>query len=185
MSKFLLLAISLVIVANAHGVVEFDELQTKINFYKSIESVVCDGDSYAKIADQKCYYVSTTRVNQTDATKLCKQLHPKGGLLAIHSAQEQQLVNTILHQKGAGSLDVWLGYEWTGKYCEYKWVDGILTNYTNWASSAWYDGDIVYSPWGSCSYLEVDISKHIFGQWMSSDCTSDKQVVCQVDLKHK
>ncbi|CAG2168535.1 unnamed protein product [Oppiella nova] len=174
MSNFLMLAISLVIVANAHGVV-------------GIESVVCDGDFYWRTekADQKCYYVSTTRVNQTVATKLCKQLHPKGGLLAIHSAQEQQLVNTILHQKGTDSLDVWLGYEGDGTSLEYKWVDGILTNYTNWASSAWDDGDVGYRPWGSCSYLEVDISKHIFGQWMSSYCMSVKQVMCQVDLKHK
>ena len=63
----------------------------------------------------------------------------------------------------------WIGMKYNGK--EYKWVDGMDSEFDNWSDEAVRDGE------DSC--VKMSLMPYMAGKWIDSSCKSRALIVCQ------
>jgi hypothetical protein len=77
------------------------------------------------------YMAVRNAVRWTEAKKLCADIG--GHLVIIETAEEQDAIMTMLTRNGLGRDIFWIGATDEAQEGTWKWVDGSLVVYTNWA----------------------------------------------------
>ena len=106
---------------------------------------------------------------EEEAMSACSQIDQDSSLITIHSTEEQEFLNNLLHSYNGISPNAWLGMKYNNK--SFEWLDGTKVNYTNWADDAVRDGS---EPCVLMSLVKANI-----GKWLDELCKRTALIVCQ------
>ena len=118
---------------------------------------------------RKCIKILDKKVTADNALPECMKLDNSSSLVVIGDQEEQYAINSFLEKFSDISMFAWIGMKYNGK--EYKWVDGMDTEYDNWSDEAVRDGE------DAC--VKMSLMDGLIGKWMDSSCKSRDLVVCQ------
>ncbi|XP_030852557.1 macrophage mannose receptor 1 [Strongylocentrotus purpuratus] len=118
-------------------------------------------------------YVFYHGVHKTfsDTRALCQSLG--GDMPIITSAGQNAFIATRLPTRYG---NYYIGLEGTDKDDEYKWIDGMDPEYTNWDSSL-NNPDKPY-----CAVMRSSGNSSVNGLWNRVTCTSTRKHICQIPI---
>ena len=99
----------------------------------------------------------------------CSQIDQDSSLVNIHSTEEQEFLNNLLHSYNEISPNAWLGMKYNNK--SFGWLDGTKVNYTNWAEDSLRDG--------SEPCVQMSLGRANLGKWLDESCKRSAIIVCQ------
>ncbi|XP_030852571.1 macrophage mannose receptor 1-like [Strongylocentrotus purpuratus] len=92
--------------------------------------------------------------------------------IGINPTTQQAFIATRLPARNG---NFYIGLEGTDKDDEYKWIDGMDPEYTNW------DYPLYTDPPPYCAVMRSG-SSSIHGRWNRRTCTSNRQHICQIPI---
>ena len=125
-----------------------------------------DWDQYK---GSKCIKILKKKETADKALEECLKSDNTSSLITISDEEEQVFINKMLKKYINVSMFAWIGMKFNGK--EYKWVDGMDTEYNNWSDEAVKDGG------DAC--VKMNLMTGMFGKWIDSSCTRRSLIVCQ------
>ena len=149
---------------------KFYQDQFEIQFYTPV-IINClnfcgDWDQYK---GSKCIKILKKKETVDNALKECLKSDNTSSLIKIRDQEEQHFINQLLGKYSTFSMFAWIGMKYNGN--EYKWVDGMDTNFDNWSDEAVRDGE------DAC--VKMSLMPSMIGKWIDSSCKSRSLIVCQ------
>ena len=125
-----------------------------------------DWDQYK---GSKCIKILKKKETAERALNECLKLDNSSSLITIRDNEEQEFINKLLKKYTNISMFAWIGRKYNGK--EYKWVDGMDSEFDNWSDEAVKEGE------EPCA--KMSLMKGMFGKWIDSTCKRRALIVCQ------
>ena len=116
-----------------------------------------DWDQYK---GSKCIKVLKKKETADNALKECFKLDNNSSLITIRDQDEQDYINQMLKKYSNVSMFAWIGMKYNGK--EYKWMDGMDTEFDNWSDEAVRAG--------SDTCVKMSLNSGMIGKWVDSSC---------------
>ena len=130
-----------------------------------------------------CYFIRPfDMLNWVQATEECQKLSygETPVVTSIHDAEENYFIQSeLIRQKGSiSSFAVWIGLHKAGPFKQnpYKWVDGSVLVFQNWAD---HEPNDVH---GVENCVELSVPS---GEWNDNNCNEQKGYVCKVKQKEE
>ena len=145
-----------------------DQFEMLILFLVIINCLNFCGD-WDQYNGSKCIKILKKKETADNALQECLKSDNTSSLIEIRDQQEQNFINSLLGKYSTFSMFAWIGMKYNEK--EYKWVDGMDTEYENWSDEAVRDGE------EDC--VKMSLMGEQIGKWIDSCCKSRALVVCQ------
>ena len=141
------------------------------SFFKGIINCLNFCGDWDQYKDNKCIKILNKKETASKSLEECLKLDNTSSLISISDQEEQDYINQMLKKYSNVSMFAWIGMKYNRK--EYKWMDGMDTQFDNWSDEA--------VRVGADACVKMSLMSGTFGKWIgqhlqkeSTNCLSAK-----------